>query len=103
MEASRISTSAILCGLLVLLLLPRTTYGQQIVTSEPPAPQTSIQLPHEESCPTGKRGGAIGGIVVGSALWWLLPMSIPVLITQARKLKAHNWARLERRCQYAPR
>jgi hypothetical protein len=40
---------------------------------------------------------------VGSVFWWLLPMSIPVLITQARKLKAHNRAQLERRCQYAPR
>ena len=30
-------------------------------------------------------------------------MSIPVLITQTKKLKAHNKAKLERRCQYAPR
>jgi hypothetical protein len=29
-------------------------------------------------------------------------MSIPVLITQSKKLKAHNKARSERRCQYAP-
>lgn len=49
----------------------------------------------------GKRGGAIGGIVVGSVFWMLLPMSIPVLITQSKKLKAHNKARYERRCQYA--
>jgi hypothetical protein len=40
---------------------------------------------------------------VGSVFWWLLPMSIPVLITQGKKLKAHNRAQLERRCQYAPR
>ena len=38
-----------------------------------------------------------------SVFWWLLPMSIPVLITQTKKLKAHNKARHERRCQYAPR
>jgi hypothetical protein len=56
----------------------------------------------KEPCPKGKRGGAIGGIVVGSVFWWLLPMSIPVLITQTKKLKAHNKARHERRCQYAP-
>jgi hypothetical protein len=29
-------------------------------------------------------------------------MSIPVLITQTKKLKAHNEAMRERRCQYAP-
>jgi hypothetical protein len=39
--------------------------------------------------------------VVGSVFWYVLPMSIPVLITQGRKLKAHNRAQLERRCQYA--
>ena len=48
-------------------------------------------------------GGAIGGIVMGSIFWWVLPMSIPVLITQTKKLKAHNRAQHERRCQYAPR
>jgi hypothetical protein len=69
----------------------------QEVTSEPPVRQQSPQEP----CPKGKRGGAIGGIVMGSIFWWLLPMSIPVLITQTKKLKAHNKARHERRCQYA--
>ncbi len=69
----------------------------QEVTSEPPA-QREAQT---EPCPKGKRGGAIGGIVVGSIFWWVLPMSIPVLITQTKKLKAHNRAKHERRCQYA--
>jgi len=72
------------------------------VTSEPPAQQSAAQLHYEEPCPKGKRGGAIAGIVVGSVFWWLLPMSIPVLITQTKKLKAHNRAQLDRRCQYAP-
>jgi len=80
------------------VLTPGPVRGQETVTSEPP-PQPSTSL--QEPCPKGKRGGAIGGIVVGSVFWWLLPMSIPVLITQTKKLKAHNKAQHERRCQYA--
>jgi hypothetical protein len=93
-------------GLVVLYLLsgsltPRLARAQETVTSEPPALPVSYSVP--EPCPKGKRGGAIGGIVVGSVFWWVLPMSIPVLITQTKKLKAHNAAKYERRCQYAPR
>jgi len=102
MRASRISTCAFVFGLSVLLVGPRPTYGQATVTSEASVRQRDVQLHDEEPCPQGKRGGAIGGIVVGSVFWWLLPMSIPVLITQTKKLKAHNRAQLERRCQYAP-
>ncbi len=72
----------------------------QDVTTDPPAKTAPAS---SEPCPKGKRGGAIGGIVVGSVFWWVLPMSIPVLITQSKKLKAHNKAQMERRCQYAPR
>jgi hypothetical protein len=105
MRASRNPSYMALSGLLVLvlLLLPRPGYGQETVTTELPSYQSASPPQPEEPCPKGKRGGAIGGIVVGSVFWWLLPMSIPVLITQARKLKAHNRAQLERRCQYAPR
>lgn len=103
MRASRNPSLVALCGLLVLLLLPRPSYGQETVTSEPPSQPSASQPASGEPCPEGKRGGAIGGIVVGSVFWWLLPMSIPVLITQTRKLKAHNRAQLERRCQYATR
>jgi hypothetical protein len=31
--------------------------------------------------------GARRGIVIASIFWWVLPMSIPVWITQAKKLK----------------
>lgn len=102
MGTSRIRTCAVLCGLVMVLLLPQPSYGQQAVTSDPPPQQDALRPPSAEPCPAGKRGGAIGGIVVGSVFWWLLPMSIPVLITQTKKLKAHNRAKLERRCQYAP-
>lgn len=87
------------CSLAGVSLKTHPVYAQQPVTTEPP-PQASAQP--SEPCPKGERGGAIGGIVVGSVFWWVLPMSIPVLITQTRKLKAHNQAKLERRCQYAP-
>jgi len=75
----------------------------QEVTSEPPPSESQEgAVPTSgEPCPKGKRGGAIGGIVVGSVFWWLLPMSIPVLITQTKKLKAHNAAMRDERCQYA--
>ncbi len=89
--------AAALC--LGLLLSTAPAVQAQEVTSETPAQQKAPQEP----CPKGKRGGAIGGIVVGSVFWWVLPMSIPVLITQSKKLKAHNKAQMERRCQYAPR
>jgi len=67
--------------------------------SEPPS-VTYPGYPQTEECPKGKRGGAIAGIVVGSVFWWLLPMSIPVLVTQGKKLKRHNEAMRERRCGY---
>lgn len=101
----KLTLTFVFAGLLSACLLassvaPRSAYGQQTVTSEPPAQPVTYSV--KEPCPKGKRGGAIGGIVVGSVFWWLLPMSIPVLITQTKKLKAHNKARHERRCQYAP-
>lgn len=103
MKASPTRTWSVLCGLLVLLLLSKPTYGQSTVTTEPPPPSAKEAgpPPPEEPCPKGRRGGAIGGIVVGSVFWFVLPMSIPVLITQTKKLKAHNRAKHERRCQYA--
>jgi hypothetical protein len=97
--AGNLSFAALLSlSMLVGAVRPLPAYSQDTVTSEPPQPPTPRQ---EEPCPKGKRGGAIGGIVVGSVFWWLLPMSIPVLITQTKKLKAHNRAQHERRCQYA--
>jgi hypothetical protein len=92
----------VLCAVLSLHLVPGSVRAQESVTMDPP-PQQTPPPQSSEPCPKGKRGGAIGGIVVGSIFWWLLPMSIPVLITQTKKLKAHNKAKLERRCQYAPR
>ena len=101
MKTSQTPACAVLCGLLVLFLLSGPAYGQTTVTTEPPQP-SSAQSTSGEPCPKGKRGGAIAGIVVGSVFVWVLPMSIPVLITQTKKLKAHNKAKRERRCDYAP-
>ena len=98
MRTNPVLAFMVVCGLLVSATLPRSARGQSEVTTEPPPAAQPA-----EPCPKGKRGGAIGGIVVGSVFWWVLPMSIPVLITQTKKLKAHNRAKHERRCQYAPR
>ncbi|NNE16907.1 MAG: hypothetical protein HKN10_00385 [Myxococcales bacterium] len=38
-------------------------------------------------CKQINKGGPIAGIVVASVFWWVLPMSLPVWITQAKKLK----------------
>jgi disulfide bond formation protein DsbB len=38
-------------------------------------------------CREINKGGPIAGIVVASVFWYVLPMSIPVWITQAKKLK----------------
>ena len=98
-------TQAIVTTMLCVALLASHSMAtraraQETVTSEPPAQQAAPAAP-SEPCPKGKRGGAIAGIVVGSVFWYVLPMSIPVLITQGKKLKAHNRARYERRCQYS--
>ena len=97
------ATACVIAFGMVFLPVARGYADQhETVEDEPPAESAAPAAP-EEPCPKGKRGGAVGGIVVGSVFWWVLPMSIPVLITQSKKLKAHNKAKLERRCQYAPR
>jgi hypothetical protein len=101
MKTNPIVVSLATCSVLVFLLVPRATFGQEIVTTEPPV-RESAPPPPAEPCPKGHRGGAIAGIVVASVFFGLLPMSIPVLVTQGKKLKAHNKAMREHRCQYAP-
>ena len=102
MKPRSIVSCIALCAVLSLHAAPMSAKAEENVIAEPP-PQRSAAPQSSEPCPKGKRGGAIGGIVVGSIFWWVLPMSIPVLITQTKKLKAHNRAQNERRCQYAPR
>ena len=81
-----------------------TTVGAQegqtpTVTDAPPA-QSQTRAPGyvEEgeqfgvrqapaACRKISKGGPIAGIVVASIFWWVLPMSIPVWVTQAKKLK----------------
>lgn len=101
MKLQSIVAGFLLWAVLSLQVAPDPVSAQNSVTTDPP-PQPSAAPQPDEPCPKGKRGGAIGGIVVGSVFWMLLPMSIPVLITQTKKLKAHNKAKHERRCQYAP-
>ena len=96
MAAVRYSVGFALALAVVALPLSTSAQGSEPVPKAP----TSEPTP-EEPCPKGRRGGAVGGIVVGSVFLPVLPMSIPVLITQSQKLKAHNRAMRERRCQYA--
>ena len=102
MKPHSIVSCIALCAMLSLHAVPMSVNAEEIVTTEPPTLSSAAPQP-SEPCPKGKRGGAIGGIVMGSIFWWVLPMSIPVLITQTKKLRAHNEAQLDRRCQYAPR
>lgn len=98
MNANPIAAAALVCLTLMGALVPIDAAGQPTASTEPPPAAPPMV---EEPCPKGKRGGAIGGIVVGSVFFWVLPMSIPVLITQTKKLKSHNRAMQRRRCQYA--
>jgi len=73
-------------GLVLALLLsaaPATAQEGQspTVTTEVPRP------PPQPACRQVDKGGPIAGIVVASVFWWVLPMSIPVLITQTKKLR----------------
>lgn len=103
MALRTLAAYVVLCTMLAVSTLPAPAHADEAtVTIQAPPPQGSEPAVSSEPCPKGKRGGAIGGIVVGSVFWWLLPMSIPLWVTQSKKLKAHNKARLERRCQYAP-
>lgn len=56
------------------------------VETTPGYPQEG-QPPQQLECREIKKGGPIAGIVVASVFWYVLPMSIPVWITQAKKLK----------------
>ena len=77
------TTSVILAMALVLSAAPAIAQDSaaSIVTTEVPQQQPSPE------CRQISKGGPIAGIVVASVFWWLLPMSIPVWITQTKKLK----------------
>jgi hypothetical protein len=60
--------------------------GVPQVEATPGSPQEG-QPPQPLQCRQIKKGGPIAGIVVASVFWYVLPMSIPVWITQAKKLK----------------
>ena len=58
---------------------------------QPDAPSVTTQVPQQQQtgydCRQINKGGPIAGIVIASIFWWVLPMSIPVWITQTKKLK----------------
>jgi hypothetical protein len=53
----------------------------------PSYPAEGQPAPQALDCRQINKGGPIAGIVVASVFWYVLPMSIPVLITQGQKLK----------------
>ena len=79
--------------LIALCLMSATTVGAQdtsstVVTDTPTAAEPApAAAPAAPQCEPVNKGGAIAGIVVASVFWYVLPMSIPVWITQAKKLK----------------
>jgi hypothetical protein len=61
----------------------------QSETGEPGYPVKGEQFAINQApaCRKINKGGPIAGIVVASVFWFVLPMSIPVWITQAKELK----------------
>ncbi len=54
---------------------------------EAPSAAAEVQQQPDPERRQINKGGPIAGIVVASVFWWLLPMSIPVWITQTKKLR----------------
>lgn len=101
MKEGTLKTTSIVIALALGLA---TTVGAQegqtpTVTDAPPAQSQTrppgyvdegeqfAVRPAPAACREIRKGGPIAGIVVASVFWWVLPMSIPVWITQTKKLK----------------
>lgn len=57
-------------------------------SAQPSSAQVVYDPPAQSAeCKQINKGGPIAGIVVASVFWYVLPMSIPVLITQTKKLR----------------
>ena len=63
---------------------------------------STYQAEPPADCKYIPRGGPIAGIVVASVFWFVLPMSIPVWITQGKKLKRRNKERYQQQAQGCP-
>ncbi|MEM8608602.1 MAG: hypothetical protein AAGF92_15975 [Myxococcota bacterium] len=100
--------------LIALCLISATTAGAQdaqapsssVVSDTPAAEGTApAAAPTSPQCEPIQKGGPIAGIVVASVFWYVLPMSIPVWITQAKKLKRlkkKEYEQMQRGCSYSP-
>jgi len=76
------TTSLILA--LALMLSTAPAIAQE---GEAPSAAAEVRQQPDLECRQVSKGGPIAGIVVASVFWWLLPMSIPVWITQTKKLR----------------
>lgn len=62
-----------------------TSSGTDVVAAAPAAP-----APPPADCRKVNKGGPIAGVTVGAVFWPFLPLSIPLLVTQSKKLKRRN-------------
>jgi hypothetical protein len=76
------TTSMILALALVVSTAPAIAQED-----EAPSAAAEVEQQPDPECRQINKGGPIAGIVVASVFWWLLPMSIPVWITQTKKLR----------------
>lgn len=98
-EGTLKATSIVMAIALGLATTVSAQEGQTPTVTDAPPPQSETRAPgyldegeqfavrQAPSCRKISKGGPIAGIVVASIFWWVLPMSIPVWVTQAKKLK----------------
>lgn len=74
-------------SLILALALMLSTAPAMAQEGEAPSAAAEVRQQPDLECRQVSKGGPIAGIVVASVFWWLLPMSIPVWITQTKKLR----------------
>jgi hypothetical protein len=102
-ERKEMTVKATSMGLALALLLSTAAAtaqqgGGPTITTE--VPQQPLQP--RPVCRQINKGGPIAGIVVASIFLWVLPMSIPVLITQTKKLRRRRAEIYEQRRMGCP-
>jgi hypothetical protein len=89
----KVTATVLSVGLVLASLASAQEASPAEVQDAPPQVETTPgypqegQPPQQLECRQIKKGGPIAGIVIASVFWYVLPMSIPVWITQAKKLK----------------
>ena len=92
---------------ITIIVLALTVGGAPALAQQAAGSTATTELPNQQAAPPADckyipRGGPIAGIVVASVFWFVLPMSIPVWITQSKKLKRRNKEIFEQRQRGCP-